>query len=276
MLSDYFQRMPAVRLGEALQPVSLAREVGAQLIYPEDIDAALLSEFVDAPPSEEGVLDRRRSLVAQALASDLSASRSGRVLRTALDPPFFALYLRGFEALGHEFMRYARPEHFGDISAEEARRYGHVLERYVAFIARIIGDLVAVQRPHEVLLVVSGYGIRPVSLSQRFRARILGGSHASGTHVDAPDGFVLAIGDGVRAGTAIENASVLDLAPTMLYLMGLPVARDMEGRVLAEMLDDDFARAHAVTYIQSYEGLAVTPLSSTEPLDLPPLPEDAP
>jgi predicted AlkP superfamily phosphohydrolase/phosphomutase len=276
MLSDYFQRVPPARLGEALQPVSLAREVGAQLVYPEDIDAAWLSEFVDISRSEEGALDWRRNLVAQALASDLSASRAGRALRAALDPPFFALYLRGFDPVGHEFMRYARPEHFGDLSSDEMRRYGRVLERYAAFITRIIGDLVATQRPREVLLVVSGYGIRPVSLSQRLRTHLLGGSSSSGTHAGAPDGFVLAIGDDVRAGTTIVNASVLDLAPTVLYLMGLPVARDMEGRVLAEILDDDFARAHAVAYIQSYESLAVTPITPAEPLDLPPLPEDVP
>ena len=42
--------------------------------------------------------------------------------------------------------------------------------------------------------------------------------------------------------------------------MGLPVARDMEGRVLTEMIDDDFARSHPVTYVPSYESLAVTPL----------------
>ena len=60
----------------------------------------------------------------------------------------------------------------------------------------------------------------------------------SGTHADAPDGLLLAVGDGIRAGAMLHGASVLDVAPTILYLMGLPVARDMEGRVLTEMLDE--------------------------------------
>ncbi|HET8646104.1 MAG TPA: hypothetical protein VFO85_11480, partial [Vicinamibacteria bacterium] len=62
----------------------------------------------------------------------------------------------------------------------------------------------------------------------------------------------------------------LDLAPTMLYLMGLPVARDMEGRVLTEMVEESFLRAHPLTFIPSYESLAVTP--GAEAADLPPLP----
>ena len=56
--------------------------------------------------------------------------------------------------------------------------------------------------------------------------------------------------------------------------MGLPVARDMEGRVLTEMLDEEFTRAHPLTYIPSYESLAVTPLAGPADAELPPLPDD--
>jgi hypothetical protein len=69
---------------------------------------------------------------------------------------------------------------------------------------------------------------------------------------------------------------VLDVTPTILYLMGLPVARDMEGRVATEILEDDFARAHPVTFIPSYESLAVTPMAAPAEAGLPPLPEEGP
>ena len=99
----------------------------------------------------------------------------------------------------------------------------------------------------------------------------------SGTHDGAPDGFFLALGDGIRAGVSIGDASVLDVTPTILYLFGLPVARDMEGRVLTEILEDDFARNHPVTFIPSYESLAVAPVAGHGDLeDLPPLPDEEP
>jgi hypothetical protein len=57
--------------------------------------------------------------------------------------------------------------------------------------------------------------------------------------------------------------------------MGLPVARDMEGRILTEILDPAFARENPLTFIPSYESLAVTPAAPVSPLDeLPPLPEE--
>ena len=83
------------------------------------------------------------------------------------------------------------------------------------------------------------------------------------------------MGDGIRQGGTLRSASVLDVAPTLLYLMGLPVARDMEGRVLTEILDEHFARDNPVTFIRSYESLAVAPAAPAVPLeDLPPLPEE--
>lgn len=99
---------------------------------------------------------------------------------------------------------------------------------------------------------------------------VVAASHAAG-----PEGFFLAVGDGIREGGTIRGASVLDVAPTLLYLMGLPVARDMEGRVLTEILDERFARENPVTFIRSYEGLAVAPAAPAALLeDLPPLPEE--
>src|SRR5581483_10953398 len=87
-----------------------------------------------------------------------------------------------------------------------------------------------------------------------------------GVHDRGPDGFLIAVGDGIRPGATLEGASVVDVAPTILYLMGLPVARDMDGRVLTEILDEDFAHGHPLTFIPSYDRLeTATPDASTAP-----------
>jgi len=50
------------------------------------------------------------------------------------------------------------------------------------------------------------------------------------------DGIFIARGPEVRTGKMVESARILDLAPTILHLMGLPVPADMDGRVLTETL----------------------------------------
>jgi hypothetical protein len=126
-----------------------------------------------------------------------------------------------------------------------------------------------------VLVVISGHGLAPTPLWRRLVGTLTGTSVGAASHAGAPDGVLLVAGQGIRPGSVPANASVLDVAPTILYLMGLPVARDMEGRVLTEVLEPAFARDNPVTFIPSYESLAVAPAAPGAPLDdLPPLPEE--
>ncbi len=59
---------------------------------------------------------------------------------------------------------------------------------------------------------------------------------------DKPGVLILA-GPGVRAGVKIGECSTLDLAPTMLTLLGLTVPESMKGRVLEEALEGPVAKA---------------------------------
>jgi predicted AlkP superfamily phosphohydrolase/phosphomutase len=279
MLSNYFHllRGDPARARETLYPPDLLPEVRARAVSSPDVDRGLVSEFLDLSveiPGDE--VPWRRDLVERALAPDLTYQRAGQVLRAAYDPPFFATYYYGLDVVGHSFTRYAKPDLFGDVTADEVRRYGAVVDRYAAEVSQWVGDEAQRLRPGEVLLVVSGYGMEPVGLGRRLLSTFLGEPAMSGTHVNAPDGFLMAMGDGIRPGATLQSASVLDVAPTILYLMGLPVARDMEGRVATEILEDDFARAHPVTFIPSYESLAVTPMAPPGDAALPPLPEEEP
>ena len=68
------------------------------------------------------------------------------------------------------------------------------------------------------------------SIVERVPAALGGGRHRR-------YGILLALGPGVTAGE-IEGANIVDLAPTALHAMGLPVPDDMDGRVLTELFTD--------------------------------------
>ena len=46
--------------------------------------------------------------------------------------------------------------------------------------------------------------------------------------------------------------SVLDIAPTLLHALGLPVGDDMDGRVLAEAFGPEWLAGNSVTTVPSY------------------------
>ncbi|HQR39428.1 MAG TPA: alkaline phosphatase family protein [Blastocatellia bacterium] len=64
------------------------------------------------------------------------------------------------------------------------------------------------------------------------------------------DGICAFLGPAIRAGANVTEARIIDIAPTVLHLLGLPVQRDMDGRPVEEAFRDDFAAAHPVRYDQ--------------------------
>ncbi len=278
VVSPYFHllaREPG-RARAAMHPTDLLNEAAARTMEAADIDSKLLAGLVD-PPRPGGPLDdpRLRALAEEALGPDLSYQRAATVLLEAYRPAMILVDFHGYDIVGHDFYRDAHSEAFGDVKPEDARRYGQVLERYASLLGRFVGDLEKRMEPGDVLLVVSSHGLEPTPLWRRLIGVLTGTDVAAASHANAPPGLILAYGDAIRPGTLLTGASVLDVAPTLLYLLGLPVARDMEGRVLTEMLEPGFAREHPVAFIQTYEGLAVTPAVPGAPLDeLPPLPEE--
>ena len=60
------------------------------------------------------------------------------------------------------------------------------------------------------------------------------------------NGIFMAYGPHVRRGVEVEGATMVDVAPTLLYSMGLPVPANMDGRVLTSVLDPDFVAANPI------------------------------
>lgn len=60
----------------------------------------------------------------------------------------------------------------------------------------------------------------------------------SGGHSE--QGFIIASGPGIRKGVELDNVEVLGFAPTVLYLMGLPIPQDMDGKVWLDIIDEKF------------------------------------
>lgn len=66
----------------------------------------------------------------------------------------------------------------------------------------------------------------------------------SGMHRD--DGMLIMNGPGVRPGGEIEGAAIVDIAPTVLHTMELPIPSDMDGRVLTEVFMPDYIEAFPI------------------------------
>jgi hypothetical protein len=75
----------------------------------------------------------------------------------------------------------------------------------------------------------------------------------AGPAIEHRDFGILAMrGPGIKKGELLHGPSVLDVAPTILTLYGLPVGEDMDGKVLSQA----FAVPPEVAFIPSWEEVA--------------------
>ncbi len=204
---------------------------------------ALAAVDADLPPPDapEGSAIRRDRRYGAALR-EVSATRP---------PRFAALRYEGLDTVGHYYLSATQPRTFADISDDERRRRLDATDAYYAFVDAELNAWILSMRPDDLLVVVSGFGMQPLDPVKRTIARLLGDPDFSGTHERAPDGFMLAYGASVQPGRA-PRGSIVDVAPTLLYFLGLPIARDMDGFARADLFTRAYTAERPIVFIPSY------------------------
>lgn len=127
---------------------------------------------------------------------------------------------------------------------------GEVLRAYAQQLDRMLSEIAA-GHPGDLLLVVSPSAVVPPQLPANAWALLQNALRSDDPGAD--DGFLLIDGPGVAHQENPPTAYVVDVVPTVLFAAGLPVGRDMDGRVLSDAFTDDFLRTNHLAAIQTYE-----------------------
>jgi predicted AlkP superfamily phosphohydrolase/phosphomutase len=84
----------------------------------------------------------------------------------------------------------------------------------------------------------------------------------SGTH--HVNGVFIAKGPEIQRLASLKGARIIDLAPTILYLLGEKIPDDMDGTVLETLFTDDFLSSHPIRSGSSEVQQQTKPLSYSE------------
>jgi predicted AlkP superfamily phosphohydrolase/phosphomutase len=176
------------------------------------------------------------------------------------DFDFFTVYVDGTDVAGHLFWKHMEPEHFGDVDEREMALFHGLIEEYYEYIDEAIGSILEHRGEDTLVILCSDHGMGPWKdedgpfawMGSRTSYPFNSGNHRR-------EGIVLLNGPGVRPGSKLHDATVLDIAPTVLHYMGYPVADDMPGEVLSSAFTEQWIAANDVVRIDSYEGRVQPP-----------------
>jgi hypothetical protein len=136
----------------------------------------------------------------------------------------------------------------------EPTRSRHTRQRrLVELVMELVDDQLAslldASEASALVAVVSPYGLAPPGGFERFR-RLLGGGETWKTSAkSSPDGLFVLLGAEVEVGSRLASANVPDVAPTLCYLLDLPVAQYMEGVVAVGLVDPEYLEGHPLRVV---------------------------
>lgn len=238
-LSDSFLQRPAT--GSEIPP-GIPPGLLTARITGDDIDPALLARFGE--PSEEWLRD--------ALAQDLwRESIAYRLLETGSADALF-LGLPGLLTVSEQTFAGYNSSQFEGRKDDRAALAAQRLTAYYSYLDTILARLWQRIEGPKLLVVTSAWGTDEPGTWDWLTALAEGGRPLGARFDTAPDGVFMMLGDNLASGTFLENADVLDVAPTVLYALGVPLAPELDGRVQTESFGDAFLDRTPLTFVPSF------------------------
>lgn len=164
-----------------------------------------------------------------------------------------APYFEGTDTAAHRFAQFLPPK-LDWVSEEEYKKYKDGLPNFYIFIDGLLGEYLKILPEDSVIFISSDHGFQTGAGRPR--------SDPEDMVLGAPQwhrktGTYILSGKNIRKGKG-DLISIKDIAPTLLYLQGLPVPEDMEGSVLEKPLYE-IIKKRKIEFIKTYETLKERP-----------------
>ncbi|WP_428387679.1 alkaline phosphatase family protein [Mucisphaera sp.] len=216
---------------DIIHPPSLRDPLLDLVVDPSRLDAQSILPFVPHGREIDQSSDDRLAKLARLIAKMSTVHAAACHLIQTQPADLTAVYYDAIDHFGHTFMPYHPPAMQG-VSEADARLYGECVTACYRFHDMMLEAMLAYAGSDTTVILVSDHGFH----SGAGRPGLKGYENPVSWH--RPFGIAVAAGPGIQPGSNVYGASLLDVTPTILHLLGLPIGADMDGRVWSEILAD--------------------------------------
>ncbi len=230
-----------------VHPQELTGTLAGLRVHPDVLTPDLVERFIPHAREIDQDRDKRLAALLRTLAECMSIHSAATWLLDNRPWDFFAVYYEAIDHFCHGFMRYHPPRQAW-IDDRDFELYHNVVSMAYQFHDEMLGALLERAGPEATVILMSDHGFHPDHLRPASIPDIPAGPAIE--HRDL--GVIVVGGPGVKRGEWLHGPSLLDVAPTILTLYGLPVGEDMDGKVLSRA----FVSPPKIAFVPSWELVA--------------------
>ncbi len=226
----------------------------------EEVLPEVFGDTNDLNPSLE-VMDLIRQSK-WSIASDFVYSKASEYILDKYPGDIDIVYIGGTDVIAHRFWRYREPDIYKySIMEKYLEAFPDSIDDYYEIVDGMVGDLVALVPENTSIIIVSDHGMHADFLNGKDKGKK---TMLSAHHLDAPPGVLIAAGQWIKKGPgsgALLNGkdpdlmgTVMDVTPTLLYLLDIPVGRDMKlGKVMKSVVSEELMKSRPVEYVRTHD-----------------------
>jgi predicted AlkP superfamily phosphohydrolase/phosphomutase/Flp pilus assembly protein TadD len=230
---------------QTVHPPGLTSAMAALRVTTESLTPEDLLPFIPRLAEIDLKADDRPLKLARRLAKAATVQNLATALIQSEPWDVMGVYYDAIDQFGHEFMAYHPPRMEG-LNERDFELYQDVMRGCYRFHDMMLHALLQYVDAETTVILISDHGYE---CGRRRPAPEQAKKDPEGCH--RPFGVVCVKGPGLRANDRLYGASILDVTPTILSLLGLPVGMDMDGRPWLEA----FAEPRKAERIFSWEAI---------------------
>lgn len=216
-------------------------------VHPTEIGAPHILPFVPDAHLIDQEKDKSLNTIAKNIAECASVHAAATWLMENEPWDLTAVYFDTIDHLSHGFMRFYPPQMPG-ISDEKFNLYKNVIDGIYRFHDMMLERYIQLAGEDTTIIILSDHGFH----SDHLRPKRLPTEPMAPALEHRQFGMLAMSGPGIIKDERIYGATLLDITPTILTLFGLPVGKDMDGKVLTQV----FGTPVTPEYIDSWEQVA--------------------
>lgn len=226
---------PSPLLKDCIYPERLRESIGPLRIHPDEMEGDHLTPFLPrgSEIDQSDPVQQERITLIRRILSQCAGVHAAATWALEHEPwDFAAIYYDGIDVFGHGFMSFHPPK-MEAIDAHNFEMYREVVTGIYRFHDLMLARLLELAGDETTVILVSDHGF----YSDHLRPPIVPDAPPNPVAWHRPHGIIALRGSGILADERVYGSTLLDIAPTILTLFGLPIGDDMDGRALAQVFE---------------------------------------